>query len=282
MINAPAAAINFEIIVMDDNSSLFVEENRQINQLPCCSLVEHHQHLGAAKARNQLAGMAKYPFLLMLDCDAGVTNPIYIQRYLDTLGEADVIIGGLAYKDTPPEKERMLRWKYGRNRECVPAIERNKFPYRSLLSFQFLIHKDVMVRNPFEETVKDYGHEDTILGHALKKQGIRVLHIDNTLEHLGLDTNTVFLQKSLMAARKFLSNPVFKDSDLADEVKLFRVYRRVRRWGLQPFLRLAFRLFRHLMKRNLLGGNPSLFLFDTYRLGYLCLVNRLDILETHA
>ena len=30
-----AAAVKYEIIVMDDNSSLFVE-NRQINQLPCC------------------------------------------------------------------------------------------------------------------------------------------------------------------------------------------------------------------------------------------------------
>lgn len=277
-----AAAVNYEIIVMDDNSSLFVEENRQINQLPCCTLVEKHQHLGAAKARNTLANMANYPFLLLLDCDAGVTRPDYIQRYLDHIGQADVIIGGLAYKDTPPDKDRILRWKYGRLRECVPAVERNKHPYRSLLSFQLLIQKEVFLKNPFEETVKDYGHEDTILGHALKQQQISVLHIDNTLEHLGLDTNAVFLQKSLMAARKYLSNPVFKDEALADEVKLFRVYKRVRRWGLQPLFRMAFALFKPLMKRNLLSGRPSLFIFDSYRLGYLCLVNRLDVLEAQS
>lgn len=270
------AAVKYEIIVMDDNSSLFVEENRQINQLPNCTLVEQHQHLGAAKARNTLANMAKYPFLLLMDCDAGVTSPDYIQRYLDHIGQAEVIIGGLSYNATPPDKEHMLRWKYGRNRECIPAEVRNQHPYRSLLSFQLLIRKDILMRHPFEETVKDYGHEDTILGYTFKKQGVSVLHIDNTLEHMGLDTNDVFLQKSLMAARKYLSNPVFKDTTLANEVKLFRVYRTIRRWGLQPVLRLSFRLFRPLMKHHLLSGRPSLFIFDMYRLGYLCLVNKFE------
>lgn len=275
-----AAAVKYEVIVMDDHSSLFVEENRQINQLSNCTLVERHQHLGAAKARNTLASMAKYPFILLLDCDAGVTRADYIQRYLDHLGQADVIIGGLAYNDTPPEVARRLRWKYGRHRECKPASVRNQHPYHAFLSFQMLLKREVLLKYPFEETVHDYGHEDTILGYTLKLNGVSVLHIDNPLEHLGLDTNDVFLQKSLMAARKYLCNPIFKETELADEVKLFRVFRKFRRLGLDPVLRSLYLLFGNLMKRNLLSGTPSLFLFDLYRLGYLCLVSKLDARRT--
>lgn len=271
------AAVKHEIIVMDDCSSLYLDENREINRIPGCILVEQNQHLGAAKARNRLAGMAKYPFLLMLDCDALVPGKSYIQMYLDHIGKADVIVGGLAYSETKPDKDHMLRWWYGRHRECIPAAKRNEDPYQSLLSFQFLIRKDILLKYPFEETVKDYGHEDTILGHELSKHGISILYIDNPLIHVGLDTNAVFLQKSLMAARKYLSNPVFRDKQLADRVRLFRIFANVRRYKLNFLVRILFILLRPLMKRNLQGGRPYLFVFDFYRLGYLCLLNNLEL-----
>ncbi len=271
-----AAAINYEIIVMDDNSGIYLDVNREINQYSCCMLVEQNQHFGAAKARNTLAGMAKYPFLLMLDCDAVVQDSTYIQRYLDHIGKADVIVGGLSYSETKPDKDHMLRWWYGKHRECIPAVQRNEDPYQSLLSFQFLIRKSIMLKFPFEETVKDYGHEDTILGHELSKNGINILYIDNPLVHVGLDPNAVFLQKSLMAARKFLSNPVFKDQQLANRVRLFRVFYRMKQLHLQAIIRVLFVAFRPVMKRNLLGGQPSLLVFDFYRLGYLCLLEYLE------
>ncbi len=271
-----AAPVKYEIIVMDDNSSLFLDENREINRFPGCILVEQNQHLGAAKARNRLAGMAKYPFLLMLDCDAVVSDASYIQRYLDHIGKADVIVGGLAYSETAPDKDHMLRWWYGRHRECIPAAIRNKNPYQSLLSFQFMIRRDILLKYPFEETVKDYGHEDTILGHELSKHGISILYIDNPLIHVGLDTNAVFFQKSLMAARKYLNNPVFRDKQLADRVRLFRIYAKIRQYKLNFLVRILFILLRPHMKKNLMGGRPYLFVFDFYRLGYLCLLNNLE------
>lgn len=272
-----AAPVKYEIIVMDDYSSLFLDENREINRIPGCILVEQNQHLGAAMARNRLAGMAKYPFLLMLDCDALIPDALYIQRYLDHIGKADVIVGGLAYSEAVPDKDHRLRWWYGRHRECIPAAKRNEDPYQSLLSFQFLIRKDILLKHPFEETVKDYGHEDTILGHELSKHGISILYIDNPLIHVGLDTNAVFLQKSLMAARKYLNNPVFMDKQLADRVRLFRIYANVRRYRLNFLVRIVFILLRPLMKKNLLSGRPYLCVFDFYRLGYMCLLNNLEL-----
>lgn len=270
------AAITYEVIVLDDFSSLYLDENRQISQLPGCTFVELHQNYGAARTRNNLAGMAKYPFLLMIDCDAAVPDAYFIQRYLDHIGTADVIVGGLSYSNTVPENDKMLRWKYGIQRECIDARIRNRHPYQSMLSFQFLIRKDVMLKHPFEETVKDYGHEDTILGYAFRKHKISILYIDNPLIHLGLDSSPVFLQKSLMAARKYLNNPIFKNQEIADSVKLFRVLRKAEKYKLQQLIIWIFISFRTTMQKNLCGNKPSLFIFDCYRLGYLCLLHKIE------
>jgi glycosyltransferase involved in cell wall biosynthesis len=265
-----AAQINFEIIVLDDDSSLLRESNREINQLKSCRFVELNEHYGAAKIRNTLAEMSKFPNLLIIDCDAGVPNELYIAHYLEHLGEADVIVGGLQYNSNKPAKNKRLRWKYGLKRECIQASIRNLQPYKSLLSFQFLIKKTVLLKHPFEETVKDYGHEDTLLGYEFEKNGVSILYIDNPLIHLGLDDNEIFIEKSLMATRKYVTNPVFQQPEIVAGIKLFRVYERAKKWGMQPLLKGWFNVFGNSVKRNLCGVNPSLFLFDLYRLGYLC------------
>lgn len=271
------AEITHEIIVLDDASSLFLVENRQILNLPYCSFVEVNQNCGAARSRNTLAGMASYPFLLMIDCDAEIPDDYFIDRYLENLGKADVIIGGLMYSSEKPSNDRLLRWYYGMNRECIPPKVRNKNPYQSLLSFQFLTRKEIMLKHPFEETVKDYGHEDTILGYEFKRDGISILYIDNPLIHTGLDTNSVFLQKSLQATRKYLNNPIFQNQEIAMSIKLFRVFQKTKKMNLSGFGAKVFMLLRKRMSDNLVGARPNLFIFDCYRLGYLCL---LDILES--
>ncbi|MEM9260646.1 MAG: hypothetical protein AAGA62_13425, partial [Bacteroidota bacterium] len=40
-----------------------------------------------------------------------------------------------------------------------------------------------------------YGHEDTLWGQQLAKAGVGILHIDNPVTHLGLETSGVFLEK---------------------------------------------------------------------------------------
>jgi glycosyltransferase involved in cell wall biosynthesis len=282
VIQCQKAGITYEIIVLDDYSSLYLEENRQIKELPACTFIETHQNKGAAQTRNILAGMARYPYLLMMDCDAQVPDDKYLQRYLEVLDKADVIIGGIAYPREKPEPDKLLRWKYGRCRECIPARIRQKHPYQSFFSFQFVIRKDIMLAHPFEETLKDYGHEDTLLGFELGEHGVSVLYIDNPLIHLGLDSNPVFLQKSLQATRKFLSNPVFQQEKLTGQIKLFRTFKRCSRLRLTPVIRWFFVHYRNRMQQNLFSSHPSLFLYDLYRLGYLCLLDHLESNETES
>jgi hypothetical protein len=229
-----------------------------------------------------LAGMAKYPHLLMMDCDALVPDDQYIQRYLDVLDKADVIVGGIAYSPDKPEPDKMLRWKYGWCRECIPARIRQKHPYQSFFSFQFVIRKDIMLAHPFEETINDYGHEDTLLGFELEEHGVSILHIDNPLIHIGLDSNPVYLQKSLQATRKFLTHPVFQNEKVVRQIKLFRTFKHFRQIHMTSLILWFFAHYRNRIQRNLYSNHPSLFLFDLYRLGYLCLLDRLESNEAES
>lgn len=264
------AGIPFEVIVMDDASTLFKTENRHINTWEGCSFVESKRNQGRARTRNELGKLAKYPYLLMIDCDAEVANNSYIQNYLDTLSKAQVIVGGVSYSSLKPETDTYLRWHYGKKRESLKADIRNLNPCQSLQSFNLMVEKEVMAKYPFDENFKDYGHEDSVMGYNLKQAGISILHIDNPLIHLGLDKNRDFLAKSLKAVEKYTNNPLFRDEALTGQIKIFRVYRKVETWGLCPLLAFKFRAARKLMEWNLCGSHPSLFLFDFYRLSYMC------------
>jgi len=65
------------------------------------------------------------------------------------------------------------------------AVERNKHPHRGFSTFNVLFEKSVFSKIRFNEELKQYGHEDTLLGFQLKKAGIDILHIDNGLMHEG-------------------------------------------------------------------------------------------------
>ena len=263
------ANIIFEIIVLDDASTLYKKENRKISEIAGCSFVESNLNLGSAQTRNKLARMAKYPHLLMIDCDAEVNDKQYIQHYLDNMNQSQVIIGGVCYSREKPSSDQLLRWYYGKNRECPTAKKRNRNPYKSLLSFNLMMDRDVMIKYPYE-LFKDYGHEDSVMGFNFKKHGIQVLHIDNPLIHNGLDTNEDFLKKSLKAVEKYLTNAVFQSDELVAQIKIFRIFRMVQSFGLCRLLALKFKVAGKYMKMILCSKHPSLLIFDIYRLSYLC------------
>ena len=134
-----------------------------------------------------------------------------------------------------------------------------------------MMEKEVLLRFPYDEDFKDYGHEDSVMGFVLKQHGISVLHIDNPLIHNGLDPNDVFLAKSLKAVEKYVTNTAFQSDELVEQIKLFRIFKRIDRWRLSKCVALTFSLMKNRMEHNLFSETPSLFIFDFYRLGYLCL-----------
>lgn len=263
--------IDFEIIVLDDASNKYITENKAISEYPFCRFIINAENSGAAKNRNKLVLMASFPYILLMDCDAQITDIKYIERYLENIYKSDVIVGGVMYDNKRPEKEKILRWHYGRNREYISPVVKNIQPYKSFSSFQFLTKKDILINHPFDESITDYGHEDTLIGYEFLKAGISILHINNPLIHTGLEDNAIFLEKSLVSASKYFTNPVFRQDSLLKSIKIFRVFDRISNLKLDKTGSVLFRLFRKSMKRNLINSRPSLFIFDCYRLGYMCL-----------
>lgn len=268
------AGISFEILVMDDASTRFLAENRTIAEMPGCQFFESKENLQAARIRNRLGKLATYPNLLFIDSDLEIRDDLFIQRYLDALGKAPVLVGGIVYQNVKPPVSKLLRWEYGRKRECLPLDVRNRNPWKSLSSQNFMMERSVFERVPFDESFVLYGHEDTLMGLMLKKLGIMVSYIDNPLIHNGLETSEAFLAKSLVAVEKYETLPVMRSADVVATVRIFRFYEGLAALKLDGLVAFKFRLLRKCMQENLCGPHPNLLLFDFYRLGHLCDVVR--------
>jgi glycosyltransferase involved in cell wall biosynthesis len=269
--------IPFEVLVLDDASSQFLEENTAITKLTGCQFIKSSQNLKAAKIRNRLGEMASFPNLLFLDCDLEMLDEDFIHRYVTAIGKAPVLVGAVVYQLQKPPVSQMLRWKYGRKRECLPVEIRNTNPWKSLPSSNFMMAKSVFEQVPFDEDFDQYGHEDTLFGLTLKKKGIQVLYIDNPLIHNGLESSEAFLSKSLTAVEKYVTMPVMQSPEVVEQIRIFKVYQLVASLKLGRLLAFKFRILEKCMHRNLCGAHPNLFIFDFYRLGYLCnLVRKME------
>lgn len=259
--------IRFEIIVMDDASKCCIENNRKISSLSFCSFLESPENLGRARIRNKLADTAKYDYLLFIDCDAKVSDKSFIKKYIESIGTAHVIVGGVGYSTERPEDCKYLRWLYGLKRESSTArIRENEVPR---ISFNFLIEKEVIKKYPFDESFTGYGHEDKMMGYMLKKNGIEITNIDNSLIHTGLDDNKEFISKSLKAVEAYFTNPEFKNEDSVSQIKIFRVFGKIKRLKLDGLLGHLYSISGNMMASNLCSRHPSLRIFDFYRLCYL-------------
>ena len=265
----------FEILLIDDGSTVFKEENRQLQQLPNLSSIELKENIGRAKIRNLLAKTAQYPYLIFMDCDACVFNASYIRNYFKEI-PADVVIGGCSYSPIPPvEKEFLLRWKYGVKREARPAEKRKNVPYRSFATFNFLIKKEIFNRIKFDEKISGYGHEDTLFGWTLKKQRITINHIDNPLIHIVSDNTEDFLKKTENSVKNLwhIYRNIPEKEEFMQDNSLLKQYVLIQKYGLSGLLSLFFNIFRSLIYKNLLSTYPQIRFLDLYKLGMLNMIH---------
>ncbi|MCQ2286298.1 MAG: glycosyltransferase [Bacteroidales bacterium] len=278
---AQAYALNvpFEVVLLDDASEeSFQQLNAPLSTLPYVTYVKNEVNGGRSAARNRLANLARYPYLLFLDCDTSVTHSDFLKNYLAQL-PAKVVSGGYAYGLDKPLKENRLRWVYGLNREVVAAEVRNLNPNYSFSTFNFLISKDIFQKISFDETLSQYGHEDTLFGIELLENEIVVKHIDNPLRHDVVISSEKFLKQTESAIDNLIIvlQKVKNKEAFIQNVSLLRTYFSLKKWHLLSFYRLFYTLFSRLLKRNLTSANPSIFLFDLYKLGYLSKKNENEI-----
>lgn len=221
--------------------------------------------LPRAAHRNALADAAKGDWLLMIDADARVDNPDFLKSYVDAQKMGDVVCGGLYHPETNPNPQATLRYKYEKKADKHrSAAERNRNPYLDIATFSIMIRHDVFDRIRFDETITEYGYEDVLLGAELQKKGIKVVHIDNPLCHMGLESNDIYLDKIETALRtaKKMGDKVIDFSRIATTA------RKVEKWHIAPLYRWFYRVTNKQLRKNLLSNNPSLTLLKIYKLGY--------------
>ncbi len=269
---ADLLSIDYEILVQDDFSSLFIEENSKINELENCSFEINKENLGRSKIRNFLANKAKFDWLLFLDADTFPLHSNFISSYLIHLkNEEKVIYGGITYCKEMPLDNKTLRWFYGKKREAIDYKTRNSRPYISFLTLNFLIPKTFFKILSFNETIPNLRHEDTLFSYEMFKRKIPVLHINNPVEHLGLDTNSVFLDKtkeSVIALENLIQNNLI---DL-NYIRLSSIFYKLKKYKLLFFIKFIFSTFIESIELNLSSNKPKLFVYDIYRLGIYCTI----------
>lgn len=264
--------ILFEILIFDDASdAYFHEQNRIVGDWENVTLITSEKNLGRAGARNKLANQANYPFLLFIDSDAAIPDTHYIQNYIPYLKEGVVICGGTEYENSPPKQEELiLRWKYGKNREALSAKRRNKNPRAGFSGFNFLIDKNLFLSVQFHGELLDYGHEDTLFGYELMKKEAKVLHTDNPLIHLGLESTEIFVEKTRAGLKNLyqISTKHGEEQDFIKMIRLLRFFFRMKKIGILPLPNQLNKKILHILEKKLMHSNPNLLWFDLFKLLY--------------
>ena len=207
--------------------------------------------------------------MLFLDCDVQIGDN-FIKKYIDFKDESEVIVGGVSYAEYEQlEKNKRLRWKYGRYREERKAHFRNQRPYASFSACNLFINKKVSQKIRFTEILTKYGHEDTIYGAELEFNSYTVMHINKPIIHLGLDEISIFLEKTELALINLLS--LEKSHPRAcKNIKIFNYYNFIRK---TMFLTKGIFIFwKYCCRKLLMNGSANLMVFDLYKLSFmLCL-----------
>jgi hypothetical protein len=186
-----------------------------------------------------------------------------------------VILGGVCYSDEKPPQPYLLRWIYGKNREERPAHERNQQPYRAFTAFNALIRKEVFEKVRFDESLKTYGHEDTLLGWQMKKENFIMTHIDNPARKIGLATNDIYLKRNAEAVENLwkIYQKIEGKNLFREDVKILKYFHILERIHIEYIFYNTIRIFNNFIFKNLKSDNPNLHLLDLYKLATLCQVS---------
>ncbi|WP_312769776.1 glycosyltransferase [Epilithonimonas sp.] len=264
--------LDAEIILIDDASKTeFINKNKNLEKA-VKQFIFLDKNIGRSKIRNLFLNYSQSDYLLFLDCDGKIINQNFLKHYTDFINtkNPDVVFGGRKVSDVKPSAEYGLRWKFAVERENLPLKQRLKSPYLDFQTNNFIVRKSVLEKNPFNETITQYGYEDLIFAKDLFKNNIFIDHIDNPIFNNDVETNEVFLAKADQSA-KSLSQLIKTDKDVEriSKIKLAKAYSILKKTGGIFIYRLIYKFSKEYIKKKLLRGDASLKALDFYKLGQL-------------
>jgi hypothetical protein len=262
--------IEFEILVQDDGSKLFLDENKKINSLTNCIFEILNDNIGRSKIRNLLAQKSKFEYLLFLDADTFPVNNNFISIYSKQIkSQEEIVFGGIQYHKNKPKKDKLLRWVYGNKRESLSVKYRSQKTNSRALASNLLVQKRIITLYPFDSQIINYGYEDLCFLWILETKNIKVFHIENPTYHLNLETSILFLKKTKTAIENLvyiINSGKYPNIDS----KINSSYIVLKKIKLITVTTFIFNKIESLIISNLLSKHPSLFLYDIYKLGYYC------------
>lgn len=253
-----------ELIVCDDGSQ------PPLQPIPEVIWLRNDSSMGRLFSRKRLAEQARHGHLLFLDADVLPVSDTFLKEYVALVPQCSaVLVGGITYGNQAPTGCE-LRYQFGKMREAKSAGKRNRNALRHYNSANFLIKKSIFLTLCNEVNTKAYG-TDLLISQFFAAHQIQVKHLHNPVEHLGLEDNQTFLKKSLAAVHTL--SKTLKGRPQTLNHRMGKWFVRLKKMKLLFIVRFFFKKFEKKMRKNLLGKNPSLLIFDLYRLGYLCILD---------
>lgn len=264
--------INYEILVQDDNSSTKHPQNNTIDYLVNCHYYSNPINLGRGRNINLLTHKSKFEYVLILEADSFPETKQYLKNYITSILKSDsVVFGGVTYSNLKPAADKILRWKYGINRESKSLAQRLEKKYDFVFTWNLLLKKEILLKDPFPEFIKEYGYEDTIFVKKLQLNRILITHIDNNLIHNNEDCNIEFIKKTENAVRTlhYLVNNHKIDYE---DINLSAFYLYLKKLRVIGIVKRIYFKTKPKILANLTSENPNLYLLDFYKLGYYCTI----------
>ena len=255
----------FEIIVADDGSSVasYIEHNLRIERLDGVRYITRKQNVGRSAIRNFLISQAQGEWLLFIDGDLTLDNSHFIRRYLQA--KSNVVVGGIRIGGDPNRWKNNLRYHYEKAYEQKNTPQdRQCHATKHFRTTNFLAHKDIMMKHSFDENFVQYGYEDVLFGKSLAMDHVAITHIDNPITLDFFESNSEFLDKTEQSLRTLYT---FRNQ-LKGYSQLLETAEKIKKLHLQKLVNAAYFLVGQRIKKHLQGNNPSIFLFNVYKLMY--------------
>ncbi len=267
-----ANGFSYEIIVADDGStdSHTVAENRRINALDHCRFIERTANSGRSAIRNFLAQESSKDWLLFIDSDVVVGSDGFVSEYI-RCDASEVVCGGVTIGQDDGTLSSNLRYRYEKAEAHNHTAEaRRNSEHKCFRTTNFMVRRDIMLANPFDETITAYGYEDVMFGKRLCEKGISIYHIDNPVVLDDYEDNRRFVEKTEESLRTLF----LLRKRLSDYSNLLGFINKIARLGLTKPLLAWHKHAGRLERKNLMGRNPNLLVFKLYKIGYYLSLER--------
>lgn len=207
---------------------------------------------GRAAARNELLARSQGSFVLFLDADVLPDGPQFLPCYLNLVRQGhEVVCGGISYEQCTsiPARHRFYH-RYSSAASVAAPTVRNVCSWAWIFTANMLVSRRLVASVPFDPGFVGYGYEDIEWGIRLHKRS-PILHVDNTVTHLGLLDKAV-LQRKLRESAANIVHMTGLHPALVRQMKLVRAARAISHVP-APMLKIAARAASALYRADWLG-----------------------------